>query len=137
MSALALWQISNAARCGCAGSDDLCPCQNDPDLFNRSTSERETSMTTDTETQAPRPIAIVVADRGHVWVGEVPMPQQGDFITIYGARAVRRWGTSEGLNELAVKGPGPRTRLDAAATVKVATRAVIAIIPCEPTAWTA
>lgn len=27
------WQIANAARCGCRGQDDMCPCQNDPDAF--------------------------------------------------------------------------------------------------------
>jgi hypothetical protein len=27
------WQIENAARCGCRGADDMCPCQNDPDAF--------------------------------------------------------------------------------------------------------
>lgn len=27
------WQEQNAKRCGCRGSDDYCPCQNDPDHF--------------------------------------------------------------------------------------------------------
>lgn len=27
------WQIANAAKCGCGGADDMCPCQNDPDHF--------------------------------------------------------------------------------------------------------
>ena len=27
------WQIANAAKCGCKGSDDMCPCQNDPARF--------------------------------------------------------------------------------------------------------
>lgn len=31
----AQWQRDNAARCGCRGTDDLCPCQNDPELFTR------------------------------------------------------------------------------------------------------
>lgn len=31
----AQWQIDNAAKCGCRGTDDLCPCQNDPELFTR------------------------------------------------------------------------------------------------------
>lgn len=29
------WQLANARRCTCAGSDEYCPCQNDPDYFNR------------------------------------------------------------------------------------------------------
>lgn len=27
------WQIANAQKCGCRGSDDYCACQNDPDHF--------------------------------------------------------------------------------------------------------
>lgn len=83
-------------------------------------------------------LAIVVADRGWVWVGQVTGPEVGDhFIHITGARCVRRWGTSEGLGELAKKGPLPNTKLDAPADVKVSAKAVIAIVPCEPAAWNA
>lgn len=80
--------------------------------------------------------SIVVADRGHVWVGHVDLGA-GEFLYIGGAQVIRRWGTKQGLNELAVKGPQPNTILDATANVLVARRAVIAIIPCEQTAWTA
>lgn len=77
--------------------------------------------------------AIVVADRGWVWVGDVVT--DGQFAHIAGARCVRRWGTKEGLAELAAKGPLPNTQLDAAADVDVNMRAVIAIVPCEAQAW--
>lgn len=79
--------------------------------------------------------AIVVADRGWVWVGDVTT--DGDFTLIKGGQCVRRWGTTEGLAELASKGPRPNTRLDAPADVKVSSRAVIAIVPCEASAWSA
>lgn len=52
-------------------------------------------------------LSLIVADRGHVWVGSVTEDQSTYWITIEGARAVRRWGTAEGLNELATKGPRP------------------------------
>ena len=78
-------------------------------------------------------LALVVADRGHVWVGEAVT--EHDFTVITGARIVRRWGTTEGLNQLATGGPRPNTKLDAPATVKVANRAMIAIIPCEAGQW--
>jgi hypothetical protein len=82
-------------------------------------------------------LCIVVADRGNVWVGQVFDGARHGWLKLTSARVVRRWGTSEGLNELATKGPRPQTRLDAVATVLVPERAVIAIIPCEPSAWTA
>ncbi len=28
------WQIANGLKCGCAGADDYCGCQNDEDHFN-------------------------------------------------------------------------------------------------------
>lgn len=80
-------------------------------------------------------LAIVVADRGWVWVGKVTTSP--DFVEIQGGRCVRRWGTSEGLGELAKKGPLANTRLDAPADIKVAARALIAIVPCEAEAWPA
>lgn len=72
-----------------------------------------------TATAAPA-LSIVVADRGHVWVGEV-----GDhgpdvaWVKIAKARTVRRWGTKQGLNQLALEGPTPNTILDAPADLTV------------------
>lgn len=80
-------------------------------------------------------LALVVADRGFVWVGKTTTDP--DWVHITAARAVRRWGTSEGLNELAGKGPLTNTRLDAAADLKVSRKALIAIIPCEVDKWPA
>lgn len=84
----------------------------------------------------PQPIshglALVIADRGHVWIGRAVT--RGDWTHIAAGRVVRRWGTTEGVNQL-VKGPTPSTKLDAPADLKVATRAVIAIVPVEESAW--
>lgn len=90
-------------------------------------------MDTNTENHG---FALVVADRGFVWVGKT-VATDADWVHITGARAVRRWGTSEGLNELAAKGPLPNTRLDAPADLKVSRKALIAIIPCEAEKWAA
>jgi hypothetical protein len=81
--------------------------------------------------------AIVVADRGHVWVGRVSrLADWTDEVQISSARIIRRWGTSKGLNELA-RGPiAGKTLLDASVPVlAVSARAVIAIIPVEASAW--
>ena len=77
---------------------------------------------------------LVVADRGHVWAARNVQLDE-DFVRLTQGQAVRRWGTSEGLNELANKGPLPNTRLDAAADLLVSRKALIAIIPCEVSKW--
>lgn len=81
-------------------------------------------------------LSIVVADRGHVWVGEVT-ERSADWVKISGARVIRRWGTTDGLNQLANDGPRRDTKLDAPADLEVRTGAVIAIIPCEAEKWAA
>lgn len=94
--------------------------------------QMEKAPTTPAETHG---LCLVVADRGFVWVGEVTTSD--DWVSISKARAVRRWGTTEGLNELANKGPLPNTRLDAPAELKVSRKALIALIPCEQSRWAA
>lgn len=89
-------------------------------------------MTENTENHG---LALVVADRGFVWVGKAVTDPE--WVHIEGARCVRRWGTTEGLNELAAKGPLTNTRLDAPADLKVSRKALIAIIPCEAEKWAA
>lgn len=79
--------------------------------------------------------AIVVLARGFVYVGDVT---RGDGeIIITNARNVRRWGTSAGLGQLAMKGPQPNTKLDAAGTVRAPLSALIHTIDCEANAWAA
>ena len=77
--------------------------------------------------------AIVIADRGHVWVGRVVT--ENDWCTVTSASAIRQWGTTRGLGELASGGPTSKTVLDPVSEVRVASRAVIAVIPCEASKW--
>ena len=73
--------------------------------------------------------AIVVADRGHVWVGDITV--DNDWCLIKSARAIRFWGTTKGLNQLANEGPQSGTKLDAAADLRINMKALIAIIPTK------
>lgn len=79
---------------------------------------------------------IVVADRGFVWTAE-GVSFDADFAYLTGAQAIRRWGTTEGLNQLANEGPQPSTKLDAKADLQVSRKAVIALIPSEAAKWPA
>lgn len=78
-------------------------------------------------------LAIVIVDRGHVWIGRVTL--RDGFATITGGAAVRAWGTTAGLGQLAKTGPTAGTRLDPVPTVIVRDAAVIAYLPCEEGPW--
>lgn len=78
---------------------------------------------------------IVIADRGFVWVGKTQI--EDDWLIINNASQVRRWGTTKGLGELAANGPLTNTILDPSGTVRVPLRAVIGLLACEASKWTA
>lgn len=76
---------------------------------------------------------IIVLQRRFVLVAEVPPNQKDNLLITLGKSAiVRRWGTSEGLGELANKGPLPDTILDKEPKEsKIALFAIIRCIPCS------
>lgn len=78
-------------------------------------------------------VYIVIADRGHVWVGRVET--SADWVTVTDASAVRIWGTTRGLGEIAQGGPTAKTVLDKCDVVKISRRALIALIPCKEDKW--
>ena len=65
--------------------------------------------------------AIVVLDRGFVYVGKVTV--EGDWCLIEKAQNIRVWGTTKGLGEL-VNGPTNYTKLDIVGNVSAPMRAV-------------
>jgi hypothetical protein len=85
------------------------------------------------ETKTLRGFAIVVADRGFVYVGYVEVDDQWCVITE--AFNVRKWGTTGGLGQLAQEGPQEGTVLDPAGTVRVPLRAVMHLIDTEASKW--
>ena len=76
--------------------------------------------------------AIVVLDRGFVYVGRVTV--DGDWCLIADAKNIRVWGTTNGLGEL-VNGPTKSTTLDAVGNVRAPLRAVISIIDANAEKW--
>ena len=77
--------------------------------------------------------AIVVLDRGFVYVGNVEIAD--DWCVITNARNVRVWGTTKGLGQLALEGPQKATVIDVVGTVRAPIRAVIHIVESEETKW--
>lgn len=79
-------------------------------------------------------VVICVATNGHVWVAKSATMDE-HFVHLQTARVIRRWGTTQGLNQL-VGGPTTETQLDAIAPiVSVAQIALIMMIPCTESGW--
>ena len=77
-------------------------------------------------------LAIVVLDRGFVYIGNVTI--ENEWCVINNAKNIRTWGTTNGLGEL-VKGPTKTTKLDQVGTLRAPMRAVIHIIDVEAAGW--
>ena len=77
-------------------------------------------------------VAIVVLDRGFVYVGDVTI--EDDWCIIQRASNIRVWGTTKGLGEL-VSGPTSTTKLDRVGTVRAPMRAVISVIDVDSAKW--
>lgn len=78
------------------------------------------------------PIKIVVLERGFVYVGRVEM--NDTEITIYNARSLIQWGTTNHLGEL-VNGPTPKTKLGNSCNVRSFIQQVIHTIEVNQDAW--
>ena len=76
---------------------------------------------------------IVILERGFVYVGDVTI--SGNWLVISNAQNVRRWGTVQGLGELALKGPQSETKLDMGGTIKAPLSSLIGLIKCEVSKW--
>ncbi len=78
-------------------------------------------------------IKIVILQRGWVMVGR--FQKDGSDCTLTNAYVIRRWGTSNGLGELAENGPLSETILDKTGIVKFDYLTVIATIDCIENKW--
>lgn len=79
-------------------------------------------------------LCILVADHGWVFVGRVR--EEGDRFLMDDSQCVRRWGTTNGLEELADSGPLPNTKLDAPTRLRIIPReSVKFIVACNAAAW--
>jgi len=78
-------------------------------------------------------IAVAVLTQGFVYVGEVTVNK--DSVIIRRSAAVRRWGTTKGLGQLADSGPTKETQLDPAPDVYVPIHSLVHLISCSGEAW--
>lgn len=78
-------------------------------------------------------VRIVILQRGWVMVGHL-YKDSSEYILQNGF-IIRRWGTTEGLGELAIKGKLSDTQLDAVPKVIFHELTVIAMIECVKEKW--
>lgn len=76
---------------------------------------------------------IVVLQRGWVVVGDVE--KTPDEVKISNASVIRRWGTTQGLGELADKGVTSKTVLDKCSDVIVHPLSVVLYMNVNPKNW--
>ncbi len=77
---------------------------------------------------------ILVLQRGWVVVGDLESESDA-VVKLTGASVIRRWGTTKGLGELALKGAQKATVLDPCGTVEAHPQAIVLRMICEAGAW--
>lgn len=76
---------------------------------------------------------ICVLEKGWIFVGT--LEKDGDEYLLINGRNIRRWGTSEGLGELANKGPLPETKLDKVPLLRFHKNQLIFTLNCNEEKW--
>jgi hypothetical protein len=76
---------------------------------------------------------IVILQRGWVMVGK--LQKNGEYFTLTEGSVIRRWGTSNGLGELATKGKLSETVLEPTPKTRFHELTVIGIIECNSKKW--
>ena len=79
------------------------------------------------------PVQILVLNRGWIAIGNVS--EKKSKTIIQNASIIRKWGTTEGLGELAIKGKLEDTVLDKCPDITVETCNVVLTINCDQNKW--
>lgn len=72
---------------------------------------------------------IVVIDQGFVLMGEIEH-EDATCLRLANADCIRVWGTSQGLGQIALKGPTKDTTLDPVGVAEIYHHSLIMKIPC-------
>lgn len=78
-------------------------------------------------------VKIVILQRGWVAVGR--FSQRGTQCKLSGGATIRRWGTTNGLGQLATEGPTSSTVLDRCPDIEYHELTAICTMACEESVW--
>ena len=87
----------------------------------------------DDKEESEKNIKIAILQRGWIVIGEYS--EEGNECVLDNASVIRRWGTTEGLGELAHKGKQSETVLDKTGVVRFNKLTSIAFIDCDASIW--
>ncbi|MEV0360111.1 hypothetical protein AB0H71_29035 [Nocardia sp. NPDC050697] len=79
-------------------------------------------------------IKIVILQRGWVFIGRYS--EDGDSCALDNAYVIRRWGTTNGLGELALEGKKTNTKLDKVGRVEFHRLTIVATLNAKEELWT-
>lgn len=82
--------------------------------------------TNKTEIEVKKGRYIVLGNRGNTVVGDLTIKGNTGYLS--NASVIRRWGTTDGLGELALKGPTESTKLDSCGTFEFELRTTCGMI---------
>lgn len=86
-----------------------------------------------TETKTDR--RIVVASHGFVFVGMYERDDVLGVVNLIDAHNIRKFGTTNGLGQLAIKGPQKETVLDPCGVVQIPLSSVVCTMQCDERYW--
>lgn len=96
-------------------------------------SEKDVKAQLSKKNVKPSKKQIVVLNRGWVVIGDYS--EKGDECTLSDASVIRKWGTTQGLGELAEKGKLEDTILDACPNVHFHKMTMVARMDCNESNW--
>ncbi len=76
---------------------------------------------------------IAVLQRGWVIVGD--LFKDGEYYTLANAAVIRRWGTSDGLGQIAKNGPTDETILDSCPDIRFHELTSVFLMDCVASEW--
>ena len=76
---------------------------------------------------------IVILQRG--WVIIADITKDGDYFTAENGYVIRRWGTNNGLGQLAIEGEQADTKLEPTPKMRFHELTVINFIKCDESKW--
>jgi hypothetical protein len=76
---------------------------------------------------------IVILQRGWVAIGD--LTKIGDYYELENAYIIRRWGTTNGLGQLASQGKQSKTELEPTPLMRFHELTVISFIKCDKNKW--
>lgn len=77
--------------------------------------------------------AIVICDRGWIVVGNLTEDDDSYYLT--NASVIRKWGTTQGIGELAEKGPLENTKLDKCPDFKTQKLTTVGVMSVNEENW--